>query len=251
MKGTIQKLSIEGRECSIYLPQEYYISDKRYPVVYINGDDVEEEIMEDLESHFWVDCEEFILVGIISENWNEDFTPWPAEALIKKSEPFGGSALEYLKLLTNAIKPFIDENYKTKLEPSNTALIGYSLGGLVSLYALYEIEAFGKIGIISGSLWYDGWIEFMNSHIPINTFAKVYMSLGRGEERSRNQRMAKVGDCTHEAALILEKQLTLKENFILEWNDGGHFTKVSERFKKALIWLMSDVTLYKTSLLRL
>lgn len=240
MKGNIEKLSILERECSLYLPQEYGISDKRYPVIYINGYDIEQELMEDIESHFGMDCCEFILLSIMSEEWNKEFTPWPAQPLSKKSEPFEGGALEYLNFLANSIKPFIDNHYKTKPEPSNTVLMGYSLGGLTSLYALYTIDCFGKIGTLSGSLWYDGLIEFMNSHTPANTHTKVYMSLGRGEERSRNQRMAKVGECTRKTALILEKQLAFKENVILEWNDGGHFTKVPERFKKAFLWIMGN-----------
>lgn len=241
MKGHIHNLTISDYECSLYLPSEYYTSHKNYPIVYINGDSIEQEFMEDIEPHFGADCGEFILLGIQSKNWNEDFTPWPAKPLTKKGESFEGGALDYLNILTNTIKPFIDEHYKTKPEPSNTALIGYSLGGLVSLYALYNFGAFGKIGSLSGSLWYDDWIEFMNSHAPVNVSAKVYMSLGKVEEKSRNKRMAKVGSCTREAFEILEKQLSFKENITLDWNEGGHFTKIPYRFKKALLWLMKDM----------
>lgn len=240
MRGTIENISILGRECSLYLPKEYHISDKYYPVVYVNGYDIDEDIMEDIESHFRGQCNECILLSIKSEDWNVEFSPWPAPALTKKSEAFGGGGEEYLNFLTNNIKPFVDNNYKTKPEPSNTTLMGYSLGGLVALYALYTTEVFGKIGSLSGSLWYDGWIEFISSHTPTNLQARVYISLGRGEERSRNQRMAKVGDCTRETASILEKQLKAKENIILEWNEGGHFTETPKRFKKSLLWLMAD-----------
>jgi predicted alpha/beta superfamily hydrolase len=239
MKGNIQNLAIAGYECTLYLPPKYYINDVSYPVVYINGEDNIQEIMEDLEAHFGVDCSEFIALSVISENWNEEFTPWTAPPLSKKSESFKGGAAGYLNVLANTIKPFIDEHYKAKPEPSDTALIGYSLGGLTALYALYTINAFGKIGSMSGSLWYDGWIEFMGAHMPVNAFSRVYMSLGTGEERSRNQRMAKVGNCTRKAAIILEEQLESKENVILEWNDGGHFSELPNRFKRALLWLMA------------
>lgn len=238
IKGNIQNLSISGYECTLYLPPKYYINDEFYPVVYMNGEDNIQEIMEDLESHFGVDCSAFIAISVMSENWNEDFTPWTAPTLTKKSESFKGGAASYLNLLANIIKPFIDAHYKTKPEPSNTALIGYSLGGLTALYALYTTNVFGKIGSMSGSLWYDGWVEFMDSHMPTNVFSRVYMSLGRGEEHSRNQRLAKVGNCTRKAALILKEQLEFKENLILEWNEGGHFSELSNRFKRALLWLM-------------
>jgi predicted alpha/beta superfamily hydrolase len=116
--------------------------------------------------------------------------------------------------------------------------MGYSLGGLVSLYALYTCGVFGKIGSLSGSLWYDGWTEFMESNKPVDNGAKVYMSLGDREERARNPRMAKVGDCTRMAAEVLKQQLKSDENITLEWNSGGHFTEIPQRFQKAIIWLM-------------
>ncbi|MGV8984501.1 alpha/beta hydrolase [Clostridium sp.] len=238
MEGNIENLSIAGHTCTLYLPPKYYVNDVRYPVVYINGEDNMQEIMEELESHFGVDCSAFIAISVMVEEWNDNFSPWDAPALTKKSESFKGGAASYLKLLVDTIKPFIDEHYKTRPQPSNTALIGYSLGGLTALYAMYTTNAFGKIGSMSGSLWYDGWIEFMDSHMPANAFSRVYISLGRAEERSRNQRMAKVGNCTRKAAVILEKQLEFKENLILEWNEGGHFSELPNRFKRALLWIM-------------
>ncbi len=238
MNGTIQSLNISEHHCSLYLPPNYNILDVNYPVVYMNGDNNMEEIINSIESHFDVDCSAFILIGIESKNWNRDFSPWSAPALTKNSEDFSGCAYEYLNTLTKSIKPFIDAHYKTKTEPENTILIGYSLGGLATLYSLYLFGIFGKIGSLSGSLWYDRWIEFISSNSPINAAAKVYLSLGKSEERSRNQRMAKVGDCTQKTFSILSKQLISTENIILEWNNGGHFTEVSQRFSKALLWLM-------------
>ncbi|AZV57885.1 alpha/beta hydrolase-fold protein [Clostridium sp. AWRP] len=238
MKGTIQNLNINEHHCSLYLPPDYNILDVNYPVVYINGDNNIEEMLNSIESHFDVDCSAFILISIESKNWNNDFSPWPAPALSKNREDFSGGAYEYLSNLTKLIKPFIDTHYRTKTQPENTVLIGYSLGGLATLYSLYLSETFGKVGSLSGSLWYDGWIEFMSSNSPINTAAKIYLSLGKSEERSRNQRMAKVGDCTKKTFSILSKQLVSTQNITLEWNNGGHFTEISKRFSKALLWLM-------------
>ncbi|MCB2288192.1 alpha/beta hydrolase [Clostridium sp. CS001] len=239
IKGNMQNLSIAGYECKLYLPPKYYINDVNYPVAYINGEGSIQEIMEEVECHFGIDCSEFIVIGVISQDWNEDFTPWAAPPLSKKSEPFKGGASSYINSLVDTIKPFIDVHYKTKPDPSNTALIGHSLGGLTALYSLYTISAFGMIGSISGSLWYDGWIEFMDSHRISNEFSRVYLSLGKGEEHSRNLRMAKVGNCTREASIILKDQLESKENVILEWNEGGHFSELPNRLKRALLWLMS------------
>lgn len=238
MKGTIKKLTIYRHECLLYLPPEYGTSRRHYPVVYLNGGDKIQDIIDGMEFHFDVDCQAFILLCIQPVNWYDDFSPWPVSPLAKNSEAFGGGAFEYLNYLAEVIKPFMDEHYRTMQEPENTALVGYSLGGLTALYALYTCRTFGKIGSLSGSLWYEDFIEFMESNMLLNTGAKVYLSLGKGEERIRNERMAKVGDCTRKAAEILIKQLNIAGNLILEWNNGGHFTEIPHRHQKAILWLM-------------
>lgn len=240
MKGTIENLNIEDYECTLYLPFEYSTSGKYYPVVYMNGGDQFQisEIMLGIESHFGEDCTEFLLLSVKSQNWNDDYTPWSASALTKESESFGGGASKYLDFLVNIIKAFIDEHYRTKPEPENTVLIGYSLGGLLALYALYKTRTFGSIGSLSGSLWFDGWTEFMDTNKPLDIDSKVYLSLGKGEIHGRNQRIARVGDCTRWAAAILKEQLTCAENLMLEWNNGGHFTEIPQRYQRAILWLM-------------
>lgn len=91
MNGTIQDLTIDGYVCSLYLPAGYCTSGMYYPVVYMNGsDEIKiDEIMSSIEPHFGVDCEAFLLLSVQSGNWYDDYTPWPAPALTKKSEPFG------------------------------------------------------------------------------------------------------------------------------------------------------------------
>lgn len=223
----------------LYLPYEYNTNKVHYPVIYVNGEDNISDIMCGIEPHLGMDCDPFILLSIQSENWNNDYTPWSAPALTKKEDNFGGCASSYLCILINFIKPYIDEHYRTKPEPKSTTIIGYSLGGLATLYALYTTKTFGRFGSLSGSLWYDGWIEFMECNMPANIESKVYLSLGKSEERSRNQRMAKVGNCTRKTVEILSKQLK-PENVTLEWNNGGHFTEIPYRFQRALTWLMQS-----------
>lgn len=235
MNGKVEKIELLGYDILIYLPLEYEDSPALYKVVYVNGEDEIEEIIALLEKSG--SLMKFIMVSICSKNWNGDFTPWEAPVLGKKQEAFTGGAYKYINFLVNDLKPYVDEKYKTKKAPCDTTLLGYSLGGLTALYALYKVDCFGNIGSISGSLWYDGFIEFMEKNSPINPEAKVYLSLGKGESRSRNMRMAKVNLCTEKAAEILTKSLG-KDKVFLEWNEGGHFNDVSERFKKAILWLL-------------
>ncbi|WP_410506270.1 alpha/beta hydrolase [Haloimpatiens sp. FM7315] len=238
MKGTIKNILIGSYNCSLYLPPKYYSKKENYDVIYINGDFLSTESLENLECLFESQCKGFIILGIMSDNWNKDFTPWPSKKVFKKSEDFSGNALKYLEILENTIKPYIDENYRTNPAPHNTSLIGYSLGGLASLYAIYNFKSFGKIASISGSLWYENWINFITSNSPINPSLKIYLSLGKDEEKSKNPRIRSVSTCTNETLSILQHKLISENNITLEWNEGGHFKDVEERFEKAILWLM-------------
>jgi predicted alpha/beta superfamily hydrolase len=238
MKGTLQDIWIGGYECKLYIPPNYRGRREHYPVIYMNGGEHLPEILDGIEPHFHKDCREFLLLCIQPNSWNDDFSPWPAPPLNLNEEPFGGGAFRYLNFLNQEAKPYLDSNYRTKPEPENTAVIGYSLGGLAALFSLYVCSGFGKIGSLSGSLWFEDWTEYMRKNQPKNPDAYVYLSLGKGEERSRNAFMAKVGDCTKKAAEILKDQLNLETHFIMEWNNGGHFTEIEKRFQKAILWLM-------------
>lgn len=237
MKGKIIDVNISGRKCFLYLPPEYEKSKKRYPVIYVNGADDLEGIIDLIEPNFNISCMEFLLLNIESENWGAEYTPWPAKQIFSQGEPFLGNADEYLKVIEDIIKPYIDENYRTLREPSYTSLVGYSLGGLMALYSLYKSMIFKNVASMSGSLWYDGLIKFMNKNKPMNLDSRVYISLGKKEMNSRNKRMASVDICTRKVFDMLKKDIQNIENLKLEWNEGGHFTKISERFAKAIMWI--------------
>jgi len=56
----------------------------------------------------------------------------------------------YLKFLVNEVKPFIDSHYPTYKDAGNTFIMGSSMGGLISLYALCEYpETFGGAACLS------------------------------------------------------------------------------------------------------
>lgn len=57
---------------------------------------------------------------------------------------------EFLKFVVTELKPYIDSAYRTLPGRENTAIMGSSLGGLMSLYAYLEYpEVFGKAGCVS------------------------------------------------------------------------------------------------------
>lgn len=246
-KAQVHEIQIAGLSCQLYLPADYNNTQKHYPVIYVNGEIPVEEVIN--EAKKIGACADFLLLSIQPNDWNDDFTPWSAAAFRKGEKNPAGNADNYIRCLTEEIKPFIDTNYRTKSEPEHTILLGYSLGGLAALYAAYKTDLFGVIGSLSGSLWYDNFCEYMEQHKPLREDLKVYLSLGKKESLSKNPRMGKVADCTERAKEILIRQLStnaddtqsgtqgrLFENVRLEWNDGGHFHEIPERFAKAIAW---------------
>ena len=234
MEFQIQELHISGMTCRLYLPLDYNEGDKHYPTVYVNGEIPVEEIMTKLVN---IRAEtDFILLSVKPGSWNDDFTPWTAPAFRRGEEAPMGKADAYLKCLTKEIKPYMDTHYRTKPEPEHTALFGYSLGGLTAVYAIYKTDVFGAAASLSGSLWYDGFCEFMEREKPLRTDLRVYLSLGKKESRSKNPRMGRVAVCTEKAVEILRKGMDNAECVCFAWNEGGHFHDIEGRFAKAIVW---------------
>lgn len=227
----IQELKISGMVCCLYLPPDYNEGVKYYPVIYVNGEIPVDDILTRLVSDGIPT--DFILLSIQPKNWNDDFTPWEAVAFRKGEEAPKGNADAYLSCLTYEIKPYVDDHYRTKPEPEHTALFGYSLGGLTAVYAIYKTDIFGVVGSLSGSLWFDGFCEFMEREKPLRTDLRIYLSLGKKESRSKNPRMGRVAECTEKAIVILRGQ---SSKVFFEWNEGGHFHDIEARFVKAIVW---------------
>lgn len=65
---------------------------------------------------------------------------------------YGGEPLSdgYVRFLAEALKPLIDGAYRTLTGPADTAIMGSSMGGLISLYAMMKRpDVFGAAGCVS------------------------------------------------------------------------------------------------------
>ncbi len=235
MNYSIEEIQIANLPCSIYLPPDYALQTTRYSVIYINGEVPITEILAELRKISVPS--DFLLLSVRPQNWNNDFTPWKAPAFRDGEDAPKGNADIYITKLINEIKPYMDENYRTKTKPEDNILLGYSLGGLTALYTLCKTDIFSKIGSLSGSLWYDGFIDFMEKQKFADKNRRVYLSLGKKEKKSRNPKMGQITECTQRIHCILERELG-KGKVIFEWNDGGHFHEIPKRFAKALKWLL-------------
>ena len=169
------------------------------------------------------------IVEIEDVNWNDDLTPWPAEGVFKKAKPFGGQATVFLDKLTREIIPKVEEHLG--IENPERTLLGVSLSGLFAVWSAFNTDAFTNIISISGSLWYDGFVDWMKHNAPSQSIRKVCMLLGEKEKYAKEKRMATVEECTHAAAEILKEKTYADVMF--ELVEGTHFSPIMPRLERA------------------
>ena len=163
-------------------------------------------------------------------DWNRDLSPWPAPKAFKGGEDFSGGAEAHLRWLCGELLPAAEEMLGDP--PPWRGIAGYSLAGLFAVYALWHSDCFRRAASMSGSLWYDGFGDWMTAHPPAALPDYVYFSLGDREPRARNQRMAAVGTCTGDAVSLLRK-MGVPVDF--EWNTGGHFDDPEGRVLRGIL----------------
>lgn len=169
------------------------------------------------------------IVVIEDVNWNDDTTPWVAGGVFKKAKPFGGQAALFLDKLTNEIIPEAEKSLE--VEDAERTIMGVSLSGLFAVWACFNTNAFTNIINISGSLWYDGFTEWMKEQTPSPQLKKVCMLLGEKEKNAKEKRMATVEERTHAAAEILKSNS--QADVIFELVEGTHFSPILPRLEQA------------------
>lgn len=240
MNIVIHKDKFEDWDYFVCLPASYLHGDKRYPVVYVQDGDrllpVLEELFDSVNDTMEENGREYIIAGVIPRNRLDDYTPWPAPAFTAGVPAFGGLGEQYLDFLANDFKPYIDDVYRTLPDSVNTYILGVSLGGLISLYAIYKQACFGRAVSISGSLWYPGFIDFMRNHAPCSADSHALLLSGRMEGACGPPVLRQSVQCAQQAQHILEQQL-FNRDIPLIWDDGGHMDNLQLRLKRALQWI--------------
>ena len=183
----------------------------------------------------FMDCKAAI-VALPVDDWNAELTPWPAPPL-RRGKPFAGNAdkmLERLDRLMSELPAMLKSNMGITV--SKCLLIGYSLGGLCALWAATMRGCFDGVASISGSLWYDGFDEYIGEH-AVNAHA-VYLSLGDAEPRTRDKRLGRVGDST---LAVYDRLTKMDIRTVFEWNPGNHFADAPKRSARGADWLCKNV----------
>ena len=141
----------------VWLPQGYKSNEaKKFPVLYMHdgqnlidpktsyaGNDwqVDETATRLIKEH---KIKEIIVVGIYNTS----------DRLEEYSDTEKGE--KYLNFIIEELKPFIDAKYRTESDNKNTAIMGSSMGGLISFIAAWKHpEVFSMAACMSSSFYYN------------------------------------------------------------------------------------------------
>ena len=167
------------------------------------------------------------IVAISGMKWNDDLTPWKAPALNPKEEDFKGRAKNFLSSLLSDL--FINTEQSLRLNHPKRHLIGISLSGLFALWASTETNKFNSVASISGSLWFDGFVEWFKEQELLAD--RYFLSLGDKEVKAKNERLASIGTCTESILQIIQDK-SKEVTFVTD--EGNHFEFFKERLEKAI-----------------
>src|SRR5450432_1516299 len=127
-------------ELHISLPAGYTNNTKKYRVVYLMDSQWDFPLVKSLYGQQYYDgfIPEIIIVGITWGGINpnpdslrvRDYTPAK-----ENRQPQSGGADKFLSFMKDELFPFIESNYKA--DNKNRTLVGCSLGGLITMYALF------------------------------------------------------------------------------------------------------------------
>ncbi len=230
------------RTVRLYLPPSYQQSDKAYPVIYMHdGQNLFDQVSayagewgidETLDQLASSQGFEAIVVGI--DNGGEfrmnELSPWP-------NKRFGeAQGKQYMDFIVEVVKPYIDSNYRTKSAADFTAIMGSSMGGLISHYAIHAYpKVFSKAGIFSPSYWYSPDVFSFTQNSKADLDARLYVMFGDKE-----------GDGMISDTFKMQRQLKQqghpRQNMQFKRVAGGEHNEQLWRneFAEAVLWLFQS-----------
>jgi len=236
-----------NRKIWLYLPPDYLTTTKTYPVIYMHdGQNLfdnltsfsgEWQVDETLNSLHQNGDYGAIVVGIDnggSFRINE-YAPWA------NGTSGGGQGDLYVDFVVQTLKPFIDNQYRTKPQATFTALIGSSLGALISTYGQVKYaNTCHKIGSFSPAYWFN--LTDLSQYIQNATTnlanSRVYFVAGLNESTTMSSNITAIRN-------LLQSKGQTAANTITKIDSYGTHTEAYWRgeFAAAYQWLFATTNL--------
>lgn len=246
-----QQLDMPGlnrqRQLRVYLPpgyNSYSESSKRYPVLYMHDGQNLFDVLSAYAGEWRVDESlnalakagrlELIVVGIDNgqDKRMTELNPW-----INPNPSFGAPEGEaYLDFIVKVVKPLIDQQYRTLPARAHTGIMGSSMGGLISHYAITQYPAvFGVAGVFSPSYWAGGAAAVAHfATKPSAADARLYLLMG-GQEGA-----GMVSDIeTVNAALIRGGHPPANLSLTITPGAGHNEAFWASEFERAVLWMFA------------
>jgi predicted alpha/beta superfamily hydrolase len=177
------------RKIYALLPNDYYKTNKRYPVLYLQ--DAQNLFNEhnpygnwEIDRHLselFVEGNGDIIVIAIDHGGKEriqEYSPYYHRQFGK------GQGIHYAEFIIDSLKPHIDNKFRTLPTREHTGIGGSSMGALISAYiGIVHPMYFSKLMIFSPSFWYSDEIYFDAFKYNYTLPMKMYIYAGDKESK--------------------------------------------------------------------
>ena len=230
------------RDIIVILPETYDKNPKkRYPVLYMHdGQNIADPMTSYTKIDWGVDewaktlaeksqIPDIIIVGVYN-------TP---DRMVEYSNTTIGNA--YQEFLVHELKPFIDKTYHTKPDRNHTAVMGSSMGGLISFYLVWNHgDVFSRAGCLS--TWFpadkDTAYKMVNFAKNPRKDIKIYLDHG---DKDREQSCVAANQAM---VTLLQKQgFHDGSNLYYYYDKGAAHNEAAwnARLNKPLLFLFGDM----------
>lgn len=160
--GTVASRHVAPREVLVWLPPGYDAEPRRrYPVLYVHDGNNAFDDSTSFAGEWRLDetAARLIAAGRVPPFIAVAVYNTPARIAeythARDREGRGGRGADYGRFLIEELKPLVDARFRTRPGPDATALLGSSLGGVISLeLAIEHPRVFTRVGCVSPAAWW-------------------------------------------------------------------------------------------------